>query len=61
MNPHEIWPPAPVLRGLRMAVVPHPLTFKTPAMTSRDTLTENPRGSWWQKTTKAASASGNAV
>ena len=25
-----------------MAVVPHPLTFKTPAMTSRDTLTEKP-------------------
>ena len=42
MNPHDIWPPAPVLRGLRMAVVPHPLTFKTPAMTSRDTLTEKP-------------------
>ena len=42
MNPNEIWPPAPVLRGLRMAVVPHPLTFKTPAMTSRDTLTEKP-------------------
>ena len=42
MNPNEIWPPAPVLRGLRMAVVTHPLTFKTPAMTSRDTLTEKP-------------------
>lgn len=38
----EIWPPAPVLRGLRMAVVEHPLMFRTPAMTSRDTLTEKP-------------------
>ena len=42
MNTPEIWPPAPVLRGLRMAVVSHPLTFRTPAQTSRDTLTEKP-------------------
>ena len=42
MNAQEIWPPAPVLRGLRMAVVSHPLTFRTPAQTSRDTLTEKP-------------------
>ena len=42
MNTQEPWPPAPVIRGLRMAVVTHPLTFRTPAMTSRDTLTEKP-------------------
>ena len=42
MSASEIWPPAPVLRGLRMAVVSHPLTFQTPAQTSRDTLTEKP-------------------
>ena len=38
----NIWPPAPVLRGLRMAVVEHPLAFRTPAQTSRDTLTHKP-------------------
>lgn len=38
----DIWPPAPVLGGLRMAVVEHPLTFRTPAQTSRDTLTQKP-------------------
>ena len=48
MNPRDassIWPPAPVIRGLRMAIVNHPLQFNTPAMTSRDTLTEKP--SWF--------------
>lgn len=38
----HIWPPAPVIRGLRMAVVEHPLFFRAPAQTSRDTLTEKP-------------------
>lgn len=42
MSTSEIWPPAPVLRGLRMAVVSHPLAFRTPAQTSRDTLTGKP-------------------
>ena len=42
MNTQKPWAPAPVIRGLRMAVVTHPLTFRTPAMTSRDTLTEKP-------------------
>ena len=42
MNIPDIWPPAPVLRGLRMAVIAHPLEFRTPAQTSRDTLTTKP-------------------
>ena len=42
MNTPDIWPPSPVLRGLRMAVMSHPLTFRTPAQTSRDTLTQKP-------------------
>ena len=36
------WPPAPVLRGLKMAVIEHPLMFKVPAQTSRDTLRNKP-------------------
>lgn len=36
------WPPAPVLRGLKMAVIEHPLVFKVPAQTSRDTLRNKP-------------------
>ena len=39
---NNIWPPAPVFGGLRMAVVEHPLHFSRPAKTSRDTLTEKP-------------------
>ena len=42
MNAFEIWPPAPIVRGLRMAVLSHPLTFRTPAQTSRDVLTQKP-------------------
>ena len=42
MNIPDIWPPAPVLRGLRMAVIAHPLEFRTPVQTSRDTLTTKP-------------------
>lgn len=38
----QIWPPAPVIRGLKMAVVDHPLRFTRPATTSRDTLHEKP-------------------
>ena len=30
------------MRGLRMAVIEHPLAFRTPAQTSRDTLTHKP-------------------
>ena len=41
----EPWPPSPVLRGLRMSVVEHPMNFCNPATTSRDTLTEKP--SWF--------------
>lgn len=45
MTSNDIWPPAPVIRGLRMTVLPHVLKFKTPAATSRDTLKEKP--SWF--------------
>jgi o-succinylbenzoate synthase len=38
----DVWPPAPMVRGLRMAVVDHPLAFHKPAQTSRDTLTHKP-------------------
>ena len=42
MNMRDPWPPAPVLRGLKMAVLEHPLVFKVPAQTSRDTLRNKP-------------------
>lgn len=38
----SIWPPAPVLKGLRMAVVERSMQFRVPAQTSRDTLTSKP-------------------
>ena len=61
MNVCDPWPPAPVLRGLKMAVLEHPLVFKVPAQTSRDTLETNPPGFWWPRTTKAVWALGNAA
>jgi len=41
----EIWQPAPILDGLKMAIVHHPLHFIKPATTSRDTLHSKP--SWF--------------
>ena len=42
MSKQDPWPPAPVLRGLKMAVLEHPLVFKLPAQTSRNTLRDKP-------------------